>query len=226
MRRLASIFFGILAFALAANAAAGQSWTEGTDYTLLSPVQHTRVPADKVEVMEVFSYGCIVCNRYQPTMEKLRHSLPANARMVFLPASFLPAEDWPMFQRAYFAAESLGISERTHQAVFDAVWTTGELAISDPNTHRLKNPQPTIEDAARCYERIAGVKPETFLAAARSFGVEMKMRAADTQVLEMQVPGTPCIVVNGKYRLNMESLRSTDDVIALVQYLVSKEARH
>jgi thiol:disulfide interchange protein DsbA len=219
VRRAISILLGVLAFAAACDAPANQPWTEGTNYILLSPVQHTQVPAGKVEVMEVFSYGCIACNRFQPTMEKLRHSLPANARMVFLPASFLPAEDWPMFQRAFFAAESLGISERTHQAIFDAVWTTGELAVS-------KNPQPTIEDAARCYERIAGVKPETFLAAARSFGVEMKMRAADTQVKEMRVPGTPCIVVNGKYRLNLDSLRSTDEVIELVRYLVSRETQH
>ena len=34
-----------------------------------------------------------------------------------------------MFQRAYLAAQSLGIAERTHQAMFDAVWKTGEESL-------------------------------------------------------------------------------------------------
>ncbi len=92
--------------------------------------------------------------------------------MVFLPAAFKADEDWPMFQRAYFAAQSLGIARRTHQAVFDAVWKTGELAIVDPSTNLLKRPLPSIEDAARFSARLTGISPATLLAAARSFGVE------------------------------------------------------
>jgi thiol:disulfide interchange protein DsbA len=183
------------------------------------------VPAGKVEVMEVFSYACIACNGFQPIIAKLRKNLSPRAQMVFLPASFRPDEDWPMFQRAYFAAQSLGIAERTHQAMFDAVWRTGELAISDPVSHRLKNPQPTLEDAARCYARAAGIKPEDFLAEARSFTVDVRIKAADAQIRAMQVPGTPCIVVNGKYRVDMETARSADELVDLVNFLVKQESR-
>ena len=128
-----------------------------------------------------------------------------------------------MFQRAYLAAQSLGIADRTHQGMFDAVWKTGELAVSDPATHRLKVPQPSIEDAARCYERMTGVKPETFLSVAKSFAVEVKIRSANAQVAAMQVPSTPCIVVNGKYRVNLDSISRADDLVNLVRYLVGKE---
>jgi predicted DsbA family dithiol-disulfide isomerase len=70
------------------------------------------------------------------------------------------------------------------------------------------------------------VKPDVFLATAKSFGVDVKIRAADAQVHAMQVPGTPCIVVNGKYQVIMESLRSTDELISVVKYLVAKESAH
>jgi thiol:disulfide interchange protein DsbA len=113
-----------------------------------------------------------------------------------------------------------------HQAIFDAVWKSGELAISDPATHRLRVPQPTIEDAARYYARVTGVTPEAFLSAARSFSVETRMRAADAQITAMQVPGTPCFVVNGRYRVNRDALHSNDELIELVGYLVAGEARH
>jgi thiol:disulfide interchange protein DsbA len=36
---------------------------------------------------------------------------------------------------------------------------------------------------------------------------------------------TPTIVVNGKYRLQVESAGGTDQLIELVKYLVAKETR-
>jgi thiol:disulfide interchange protein DsbA len=226
MKLLRVALLGALAVILAPLAQAAQTWTEGTNYDVLTPAQHTNVPTGKVEVMEVFSYGCPACNGFQPVIAALEHSLPANAQMVFLPASFKPEEDWAMLQRAYFTAQALGISSRTHGAMFDAVWKTGELAIVDTATGRLKNPQPSIADAAKCYERLTGVKSDVFLATARSFNVDVKMKSADAQIIAMRVPGTPCIVVNGKYRVNLDSLHSAEDVVGVVRFLVDKESQH
>ena len=224
MQRFAAALLAMAALLPATDGQTEQSWIEGRNYVSLVPAQHTNVAAGKVEVMEVFSYGCIACNNFQPVVQQLKRNLPPNAQLAFLPASFNPAEDWPMLQRAFFAAQSLGIAERTHQGMFDAVWKTGELAISDPATHRLKDPQPSIEDAADCYARMAGVKREAFLAAARSFDVDVKIRAADAQVAAMKVPGTPCIIVNGKYRVIMDSLKTSYDLNDLVNYLVARES--
>jgi thiol:disulfide interchange protein DsbA len=224
MKLFGTTLIGVLALLAAPLAQAAQTWTEGRNFELITPTQQTRGAKGKVEVMEVFSYGCPACNGFQPAIAALEHSLPANAQMVFLPASFKPEEDWPMLQRAYFTAQALGIAERSHQAIFDAVWKSGELGIADPATRRLKNPLPSIEDAAKCYERLTGVKADTFLATARSFSVDLKMRVADAQIIAMQVPSTPCIVVNGKYRVIMDSLRSNDDLIDVVRYLVQRES--
>jgi thiol:disulfide interchange protein DsbA len=226
MKLLRVALMGLLALLAAPLTQAAQTWTEGRDFEVISPSQQTHVAKGKVEVMEVFSYGCPGCNGFQPAIAALKHALPANAQMVFLPASFKPEEDWSMLQRAYFAAQSLGISERTHQAIFDAVWKNGELAIAYPTTRRLKNPLPSIEDAAKCYERLTGVKADAFLATARSFSVDLKMRAADAQIIAMQIPSTPCIVVNGKYRVILDSLHSQDDLNGVVRYLVDKESQH
>lgn len=209
------------AFTLEAHASP-RVWVEGRNYVRLDPVQPTHVAAGKVEVLEVFSYSCPFCNRFQPVIEELQRNLPANAQMSFLPASFSAAEDMPMFQRAYFAAQTLGLARHAHQAIFDAVWETGELAVVDPATGRLKSTLPTIEDAARCYGRITGIKPEAFLRAARSVAVEAMMRSADRQIIAMRVPGTPCLVVDGKYRVELDSLSSTADVVDLVNFLVRK----
>jgi protein dithiol oxidoreductase (disulfide-forming) len=224
MKNCHTLLFALLVlFLVEARAAA---WTEGQDYYLITPAQATSAGAVKVEVLEVFSYGCPACNAFQPTLQLLRKSLPPNAQLAYLPAAFVPAEDWPMFQRAYFTAQALGIAERTHQRMYDAVWQTGELATSDALTHRLKSPQPPLEDAARLYAHWTGIKAEDFLAMAHSFGVDMKMRAADTQILAMQVPGTPCIVVAGRYRVNSDAVRTPGPLVELVRYLVAKAGAH
>jgi len=225
MTRSAACLFALLLLALP-QAGRTATFTEGSDYVLVSPAQQTTVPKGKVEVMEVFSYGCPVCNVFQPVVEKLRHSLPPNAQLVFLPASFNnTAEDWPVFQRAFFAAQFLGIAERTHQAMFDAVWQTGELATTDYGTHRLKSPQPSIERVAAFYARVAGVSPQQFLAMANSFAVDSRMRAADAQISAMHVGGTPTIIVNGKYRVTREDWQAnTARFIELVKYLVARES--
>ena len=172
--------------------------------------------------MEIFSYACPFCDKFQPVIHKVERSLPPYAQMVFLPASFIPTEDWPMFQQAYFAAQSLGIADRTHQAMYDAVWKTGVLATVDQATNEIKHPAPSLEAIAHYYSQITGVDPEKFLTAARSFGVATQMREADAQIMAMQIPGTPCIVVDGKYRVDMDSLNSPDDVVSVVKFLVVK----
>jgi thiol:disulfide interchange protein DsbA len=129
-----------------------------------------------------------------------------------------------MFQRAYYAAQILGLDKRTHAAMFDAIWKTGELAVEDPRTQRLKLPAPSIQDAAAFYARATGIKPETFLATANSFGVDTRMRQADQLVRDYRVEGTPTIIVNGRYRLDVQSAGGPEQVIELVKWLVAKES--
>jgi protein dithiol oxidoreductase (disulfide-forming) len=226
MRSFGTATLVLLAIVLGPLTQAAQTFSEGTHFDVITPAQRTTVAAGKVEVLEVFSFGCPACNRYQPVIEALAQNLPVNAQLAYLPASFQPAEDWVVFQRAFFAAQALGIETRTHQAIFDAIWETGELQTIDSDTHRIKNPLPSIEDVAKCYERLTGVKADVFLATARSPAVDAKMQAADAQVLAMRVPGTPCLVINGKYRINMDSLHGQEDLFDLVSYLVGKDAKH
>jgi len=225
--RLALAAFAAGSFAsVAAQAQAlpGAEWEAGKHYFLIDPPQPT-TSGDKIEVTEVFSYGCPACNASYPAIDKLRKELPPNAVMNFVPASFNPAEDWPMFQRAYLAAKALGISDKTHDAMFDAVWKSGELATMDRATNRLKNPLPTIEEAAQFYAKTAGIKAEDFLATANSFTINTRMKQADAYIKAASVELTPTIIVNGKYRLTTTSAGGDwNRAEQLVLWLVRKES--
>jgi len=221
-RKLVAMLAITVAGLATAASAQAQSWVAGKHYSII-PTQRTNVPAGKVEVMEVFSYGCPACNQFLPTMKKLKAALPANAQLVYLPASWNKAENWPLFQRAYLTAQSLGVAEKAHEGMFQAIWTTGELGVTEPSG-RLKKVLPSIEDTARFYERTTGVKAATFVNASKSFGVDLKIRQADSQITAMQVPSTPTLVVNGKYRVNNENIETPEQLIDLVKFLVAKES--
>ena len=218
---IATLALTVAGLAAAASAQA-QNWVAGKHYSVI-PTQRTNVAPGKVEVMEVFSYGCPACNFFVPTMKKLKAALPPNAQIVYLPASWNKGENWPMFQRAYLTAVQLGVSEKAHEGMFQAIWSTGELGVTEPSG-RLKKVLPSIEDIAKFYERVSGVKAADFVNASKSFTVDLKMRQADSQIMAMLVESTPTLVVNGKYRVNNNVNMSPDEMIQLVKFLVAKES--
>jgi thiol:disulfide interchange protein DsbA len=209
----------------AVPASSASPWIEGVNYFRVEAPRPTSLPAGKVEVTEVFSYACPACNLFVPTMHKLKTSLPPNAVLDFLPASFNPSEDWPVFQLGYLTAQTLGVADKTHDAMFIAVWQTGELAVIDPATRNIKSHLPAIEDLAKFYKTQAGVPVATFLATAKGFTVDNKVRATEDLIQRYRVDRTPTIVVNGKYRLNVESAGDPDKLVELVKWLVVKESK-
>jgi thiol:disulfide interchange protein DsbA len=220
-KRFVAVLLGLAVLALAH--AQALPYEAGKQYFLVEPPQPTTT-GDKIEVLEVFSYACPACNAFQTIANKIKSDLPANAEMAYLPAAFRPDEDWPVFQRAFFAAQSLGLVEKTHDAMFDAVWKEGSLKITDPVTHKIVQPMPTIEDVAKFYAKY-GVTAEEFVGTANSFAVNTKMKRADSQVKTLGVDSTPTIVVNGKYRVTGASAGGMDKVPAIVAYLVDLESK-
>jgi protein dithiol oxidoreductase (disulfide-forming) len=199
-------------------------WVEGKNYFTIEPAQPTGIP-DKIVVTEAFSYACPACNAFHTTADQMAQSLPSNAVMTYLPVSFRPDENFPLFQRAYFAAKALGVADKTYNAMFDAVWKSGELASDDLTTGRPK-PQsawPTIDNIAKFYAKY-GVDPKEFVAVANSFSINTQMKRADDMVKAYGVDATPTIIVNGKYRFTPGDAGGYAQSIELAKWLVSKEA--
>jgi thiol:disulfide interchange protein DsbA len=134
--------------------------------------------------------------------------LPADVRFEYVPAAF--GGIWDAFARAYFAAELLGVRERTHNDVFDAIHVK----------HSITN--ATNEEVANLYQGL-GVDKAKFLAAMDSFGVNAKLAKARTFAQRTGVTGTPTIIVNGKYRVSSTRDRGFPGMLATVDYLVALE---
>lgn len=202
---LAGLLLAVPAFA-ADTAAPATNWEAGKNYFAITPAQPTAT-GSKVEVLEVFSYACPHCAHFQPYAEQIKQSLPAGAVFGYMPAIFNPT--WEPYARAYYTAESLGVVDKTHQDLFDAL-------------HRDHIPMRTIDDLATFYAE-HGVDKAKFLATANSFEVESKLSRAREMVKNYGVDGTPSIIVNGKYRVTGASAGGYPQLIDLVNYLVKQE---
>lgn len=220
MKRLA-LLLALLTCSFAATTQAQVLWVEGEHYERINPVVPPSTPG-KVEVTEVFSYGCPYCYAALPLAERIKSSLPPYAQMNYVHASFIPSEGWPMFQRAYLTAKAMGIAEANHEAFFEAIWDTGEFPLMDPATRRPSQPLPNIAHAAKFYARHAGIKEEDFLARSRQPDIDEAVRRSDALVKAWAVPGTPSFIVNGKYRTG-KGIKTSDDMVRVITYLVSLE---
>ena len=164
---------------------------------------------------------------FRRSSNKIKADLPANAEMTYLPAAFRPDEDWPMFQRAFFAAQALGIVDKTHDAMFDAVWKDdGSLQHQRSGHERVRASRCRRSRTSRSSTRQYGVKAEDFVGTANSFAVNTKMKRADAQIKAYGVDSTPTIIVNGKYRVTATSRPAASTRCrALVLYLVDQESQ-
>jgi len=217
----------MLAFAAGAglsSAWAAEAWTEGKHYFRLPQPLPPAQPG-VVAVTEIFSYGCPACNAFLPYMESLEKKLPPKAVAEYLPASWIAAESWPLFQRAYVTAKALGVARKAHTAMFAAIWQTGELAIADPKTGRTRSTPPSIQDVARFYERVTAVPAAKFIETSRSFSVETEMKRDDSLIKSCLAESTPTIVVAGKYRMEPRLAGSGEQAVALALWLVQQEQK-
>ena len=179
----------------------------GIDYEILESPQPTW-GRGKIEVAEVFGYTCIHCAHLQPELDQWHQRLPTDVRFEYVPAAFGGA--WDAFARAYYAAELLGVREKTHNQVFDAIHVKRSITGT------------SNEEVADLYQGL-GVDRAKFLAAMDSFGVNAKLAKARQFAQRTGITATPTVIVNGKYRVSSTRDRGFPGMLSTIDYLVSLE---
>ncbi|WP_017463730.1 thiol:disulfide interchange protein DsbA/DsbL [Dyella ginsengisoli] len=206
--RLFALVGGLL-LATACSAGSGQDpsapYTDGVEYATIPGPAQRYSPEGKVEVVEVFSYGCIHCDHFAPYAEKLRQALPKGVVFKLVPAPF--SAEWLPFARAFYAAKKLGVVDKTHLELFKEKF----------DQHY---PMNTLDELADFYAR-EGVNREEFLRIATSDAVTQQMKSDLALIQKWGVTGTPTIVVDGKYR--SADVHNFDQLSALTQWLAKRE---
>ncbi|RLA21628.1 MAG: thiol:disulfide interchange protein DsbA/DsbL, partial [Gammaproteobacteria bacterium] len=181
---------------------------EGQDYKLLSKPQST-IDKDKVEVREFFWYGCPHCYHFEPTLAAWLKKLPSDVAFVRTPAVF--RESWKAHAKAYFAAETLGVTDKIHADLFDA--------------YHQKGKKTDTEEALAAFFVERGVDEKEFHKTFNGFFVDMKLRDAMAKPAKYGITGVPAVVVNGKYRVTGSMAKGYPRMIEIIDFLIEKERK-
>lgn len=179
---------------------------ETLGYEAVTPAQPTK-STDKIEVIEFFWYGCPHCYSFEPFLSKWAKTLPKNVEFIRQPAVF--SELWGKHAKAYFTAEALGVVDKVHSDLFDAV--------------QAKQALETEDELAKFFAA-HGVKESDFRTNYNSFLVDAKMRQAKTMAARYGVNGVPAIIINGKYRTNATLAGSQEKMIDVINQLIKQES--
>lgn len=198
----------ITAFAAALTllaCSASSAYDEGTHYQRLDKVQPTS-SGDKIEVVEVFWYGCPHCYSLEPAVHEWLKTKPENVEFVRLPAALNPS--WSFHAKVFYTAEALGISEQFHPAFFDEI--------------HIQKRRMGSESSVRDFFGTLGVKADEFDKAWSSFGVDSKLRKAKQRVIGYQLRSVPTVIVNGTYKVTAQTAGGSSKLFKVVNELVEK----
>jgi len=197
---LLPMFFSITACA--------EGYTQGQDYVELSNPQPTS-SGDRIEVVELFWYGCPHCYHLDPYLEEWQASKPDDVDFVRLPA--IVSKRWELLAKAYYTAELLGVADKSHIALFEAL-------------HKDKR-KINDETALRDFFVEQGVSAEDFESTFNSFAVNVKINNAKQMTRRYAITGVPTIIVNGKYSTSPGMARGNEGVIKVMNFLIEKERK-
>lgn len=208
MRNL--FFSAVLATAsligMTATATAAEPIEAGKQYVELSSPVPVSKPG-KIEVVELFWYGCPHCYHFEPTINPWIKKLPDDVHFVRIPAMF--GGVWDAHGQLFVTLESMGVEDKVHAAIFDAIQKQGK---------KLAKPDEMAEFLAT-----QGIDKDEFLKTYNSFAVKGQVEKDKKLAMAYQISGVPTMIVNGKYRFDIGSAGGPDQALQVADQLIAKE---
>lgn len=175
-------------------------------YELIDPPQPTDTPG-KVEVVDVFWYGCPHCYRFLPAMEAYEANKPDYVVIRRMPAIF--RQNWEIHARAFYTASLLDIVDRIHRPLFEAI--------------HEKQQRLDTRESLREFFLAHGADGEAFDKTFDSFAVETLLRKSTVMQGRYGVRGTPSVIVNGKYRVSASLAGGYEQMVQVADALAARE---
>lgn len=168
-------------------ASSAPKFEAGTQYQVLMPTQPTvGEQHGKVEVAEIFMFGCPHCAAFEPLLQSWLKNAPSYVSFVRVPAVWNAIAE--LHARAYYTAEALGKTAEIEGPFFNEI-------------HVKHNMLDSVDRLAAFFAQF-GVDDKTFRGKFTSFEIDAKVSRATDLVKRYKVPGTPAIVIDGKYLTN------------------------
>jgi len=167
---------------------------------------------NKLEILEIFWYGCPHCYYLEPALNEWLKTKPKDVTFVKMPAVLDLKHKWTETAKIFYVAEALNVFDKIHIALFQAI-------------HEKKRNLSTEQEFAQFFNEVAGVSKEDFTKAFNSFAVDMKIRNALRLTQAYGISSVPVLIVNGKYRIDSGQTEGMKNLFKAIDELLN-EARN
>jgi len=185
-----------------------EEYVEGRHYQILDNPTVTRNPS-KVEVVEVFWFGCNHCYSLESYIQPWKRKLPNDVD--FWKSHITWNAQAETHARLFYSAKALGIEEKAIPAAFTAIWREGRNLLGNSEVEY--------------FFKGFGIEKERYLSVSNSFGVNNAVKQANNRMRQWTVTGVPTIIVNGKYKVSGTREIGTSKLLDVVDFLIEKERR-
>ena len=179
---------------------------EGTHYaTLPEPID---LGSDQITVTEFFWYGCPHCQRFEPLLNQWLSTAPDDVVFFRSPVVWRPGA-MELHAKTYFLATEAEQSVSLHEALF--------VAIDEyKNERNLFKQEKALAEVFAKHDFPA----QTYLDRLRDPGLEGLVEQAVTLSDKAGIGGTPSMIVDGRYRVLNDSIRSNREMLEVVDFLI------
>ena len=191
---------------VASSVVASGIYTDGKEYHKLTSPQATSSPG-KIEVVELFWYGCPHCYHLEPFIHQWLENRPEDVSFVRMPA--ILGGTWELLAKAYYTAELLGVLDKIHSELFSEIHERNKV-IKDESTLRR-------------FFVDHGASAEAFDKTFNSFAVTVKINNARMMTRRYALSGVPTVIVNGKYSTSVGEAGGNENIISVINYLIEQE---
>lgn len=196
----------LLVLVLVSQQVFAEAYQAGRDYEVLPQAVPTK-DKTKIEVVELFWYGCGHCFSFEPMIIAWKANQANDVNFMQMPAMW--NKTMKLHAKAFYTAKALGVLDKLHQPIFNAM---------NVDKKRLRNESEIAELFAK-----HGIDKNTFSGTFNSFGVNSQVSVAEAMARKYRLQGTPEMVVNGKYRVSTSLTGSQQKMLKVVDFLVNKE---
>jgi protein dithiol oxidoreductase (disulfide-forming) len=206
------VFIALAALLAGTTSAQVGPWRAGVNYNYLEKPQPTSVASGKVEVSEVFWYGCGHCYALDPVLEEWRTHKAPYVEFERVPVIWGPVHR--QHAKLYYTIQALGRPE-LHAKAFDAIHQQG-MPLAD---------RDEIKGRAMQFGFLAahGVTVQQFDAAYDSMTVVTNMQRAQSVTAGFNVSSVPLIFINGKYMTSVSEAGGPTQLVSLINDLAASE---
>lgn len=177
----------------------------GKDYADIDPPVPTET-GNKVEVLEIFYYGCPHCARLEAPLKQWARTVPDWAELRQMSALF--SDRWAPLTQLFYTLRAMGVERQFTPLVFKAI-----------HDQRIDLADPAKREA---WLKEQGVDLDAFREAWDSFAVANDMNRARQRSAEYQIDGVPAIVVDGRWRTSVSQTGSTERLFQTVDALMKR----